>query len=315
MNDERESRRGRSMPGRRQSGGLHDTGKGAYNQHTGEWATPDDTPVDISAVQFDDAFLDALSRDVPTPTRDDAEYELAGLLSAWRHESLAEPLPLGPSVAEVEKAIAAQGPSARARTVVRTLRIVAGAAAVAVVAAAGLTVMSQGSEPGDPLWGVKKVVFAQAASETQAAYDVRSNLEKAEAELAAGNTQAAESLIAKAQSSMGPVRDSSTRTHMDEWIGRLRADTGATLSNNPSATSPGGGNVDTSGSATSDPAQPTDQLMNQSQTNPAPTAPHTTPPTTTEAPPQTTTKPPTTTPTTTTTAANDGPSSSWPPTS
>ena len=72
MNDEHESHRGRSVPGRRQSGGMHDTGTGAYNQPTGEWATPDEMPVDISAVQFDDAFIDALSRDVPVLARDDA---------------------------------------------------------------------------------------------------------------------------------------------------------------------------------------------------------------------------------------------------
>ncbi|GAC48690.1 anti-sigma-D factor RsdA [Gordonia aichiensis] len=313
MNDGHESYRGRSVPGRRQSGGMHDTGTGAYNQPTGEWATPDEMPVDISAVQFDDAFIDALSHDVPTPTRDDAEYELAGLLSAWRHESLADPLPLGPSVADVENAIAAERPRAKTRTVVRTLRIVAGAAAVAVVAAAGLTVMSQGSEPGDPLWNVKKVVFAEAASETQAAYDVRTNLEKAEAELAAGNTPAAESLISRAESSMGPVRDSSTRSHMNEWIGRLRADTGTTPGSGTSATAPNGGTVDTSQARSTEPQGPTNQLM--TETNPATTPPHTTPSPTSETPAPTTTKPPTTTATTTTTAANDGPSSSWPPSS
>ena len=312
MNDEHESHRGRSVPGRRQSGGMHDTGTGAYRFPTGEWATPDDTPpVDISAVAFDDAFIDALSHDVPTPTRDDAEYELAGLLSAWRHESLADPLPLGPTVTDVENAIAAEHPRARTRTIERTLRIVAGAAAVAIVAAAGLTVMSQGSEPGDPLWNVKKVVFAQAASETQAAYDVRSNLEKAEAELAAGNTPAAESLISQAENSMGPVRDSDTRSHMDEWIGRLRADTGTTARSGAAATSPNGGNPDPSQARTSQPQQPTDQLT--SQTKPETTPPHTTPPT--SETPTTTTKPPTTTTTTTTTAANEGPSSSWPPSS
>ena len=154
-------------------------------------------------------------------------------------------------------------------------------------------------------------MFAQAASETQAAYDVRSNLEKAEAELAAGNTPAAESLISQAENSMGPVRDSDTRSHMDEWIGRLRADTGTTVRSGTSATSPNGGNVDTSQARTSEPQQPTDPLT--SQTKPETTSPQTTPPETSQTP-TTTTKPPTTT-TTTTTAANDGPSSSWPPSS
>lgn len=209
MNDERDRRA--PMPSGWQQGGYRPS------------APPND-PIDMREVHFDDAFIDALSRDLATPTRDPAEYELAMMLSGWRAEASAVPAPPLPALDEVERAMFAEAPSRRGGRVVRTLRIVSGAAAIAIVAAAGLTVVSQGSQPGDPLWGVKKVVFSEAASQTQAAYDVRSDLEQAEAALAAGHTDEAHQLIARAQSKMGPVSDAGTREQMDQWIHRLRAD-------------------------------------------------------------------------------------------
>ena len=55
-----------------------------------------------------------------------------------------------------------------------------------VVAAAGLIVVSENAQPGDALWGVKSVVFSEQATQTQAMVDVQSNLEQAEAAVAAG---------------------------------------------------------------------------------------------------------------------------------
>ncbi|MCK8615975.1 anti-sigma-D factor RsdA [Gordonia sp. C13] len=191
--------------------------------------------LDLSEVGFDENFLEALAHDVPVPTRDDTEYELAELLSGWRNDVVSTPVPELVSVDDVERAIESTERASRGRRMVRHLRVVSGAAAIVIVAAAGLTVMSEGSQPGDPLWGVKQVVFAEAASETKAAYDVRGNLERAEAAIAAGDTAAAASFIAKAQNSMGPMRDKDTRQEMSDWMNRLRA--GAGLPSTREATS------------------------------------------------------------------------------
>ncbi|GAC69888.1 anti-sigma-D factor RsdA [Gordonia soli] len=223
MSDEHDWRGRRSTPGRDASRDLGRHRDGA------NWRTEDESePFDMAAVHTDDQFIDSLSRDVPVHTRDDAEYQLAALLSGWRHESLAEPAPELPTVDEVERAIAASERVSTGRKVARHLRLASGAAAVVVIAGAGLTVLAEGSQPGDPLWGVKKVVFAEAASETQAAVDVQSNLERAEALMAAGKSDEAAELIDRAQKNMGPVRDADTRSRMSEWIDRLRA--GATTS-------------------------------------------------------------------------------------
>lgn len=230
------------MPGPQSSGAM----QGPGSAHGGD-GQPDDGHIDLNQVHFDDAFLDALSHDQPTPTRDDAEYELAALLSGWRHEAIATPAPPMPGIGEVDRALAAQRPARRGASVVRTLRVVSGAAAIAVVAAAGLTVVSEGAAPGDALWGVKKVVFASAASETQASFDVRADLEQAEAAFAAGDTESAHQLIARAQTRLAPVRDDATRDQMTEWIDRLKTEepgstTAASTASSaaPGTTGPGG---------------------------------------------------------------------------
>lgn len=137
----------------------------------------DDTvSVDLNAVRHDDEFLDALIVGSALPLSDAAERELGGLLFAWRTESLAAPAPVQPTLADVEKAIAAQETAAKRRAATRHLRLISGAAAITAVAAAGLLVLSENSQPGDPLWNVKKVVFAEEAKQTQATVDVQNNL-------------------------------------------------------------------------------------------------------------------------------------------
>ncbi|MFT4124755.1 MAG: anti-sigma-D factor RsdA [Gordonia sp. (in: high G+C Gram-positive bacteria)] len=223
MNDESD----RSAGGRRRASDPH-WGHGAGDRGPrASWSVHDAAlydAVDVADVRFDDEFLDLLSQSAPTPTRDAAEYELAALLSGWRAEALAEPGPALPGLDEVETAMGLRRKGRRSARVMASLRVVAGAAAIAIVAGAGLSVVAEGAQPGDSLWNVKKVVFAQAASETQAAFDVRSDLEQAEASLAAGDTAGARHLISRAQSRLGPVRDPETRERMSQWIERLRDD-------------------------------------------------------------------------------------------
>ncbi|ATD70258.1 MULTISPECIES: anti-sigma-D factor RsdA [Gordonia] len=236
--------------------------------------------LDFAEVGFDENFLDALSHDVPVPTRDSTEYQLAELLSGWRNDVVSTPVSQLVSVDDVERAIASTERASRGRRMVRHLRVVSGAAAIVIVAAAGLTVLSEGSQPGDPLWGVKQVVFAEAASETQAAHDVRADLERAEAAIAAGDTQAAASFIAKAQSSMGPMRDKDSREEMSDWMNRLRAGVG--LPPTRDATSSAGQSESAateSGATTTDP----DVRNRTDQRSPSDSSVTTTP--TTEVPP------------------------------
>lgn len=197
-----------------------------HDHDTNSWDVND--PIDLSAVNRDDRFVEALSHDRPVPTHDDTEYELAELLSGWRHDVVTTPPPVMPSVDEVAAAMAVTERKRKGRGMIRHLRVASGAAAIVVIAGAGLTVLAEGSSPGDPLWGVKAVVFASQATQTQASMDVQSNLEKAEAAVAAGNTAEAAELIAKAQVSMKPLDKGGTRDRMNDWISRLEATTAST---------------------------------------------------------------------------------------
>ncbi|MFW0784383.1 anti-sigma-D factor RsdA [Gordonia sp. CPCC 206044] len=223
-------------------------------------------PIDMTSVHLDDQFIEALSQDLPVPTHDDAEYQLAELLSGWRHEAVTTPYPELPSVEDVEFAIGAAERARRGRGIVRHLRVASGAAAIVVIACAGVTVLAEGSSPGDPLWGVKRVVFSEAASQTQASMDVQSNLEKAEEAVAAGNVEEAAGLIASAEKNLGPVRDADTRTRMSEWIDRLRADTDTSTSSSTAGGSSSGASQ--SKSRPGDPASPPRDLLRERGADP-----------------------------------------------
>ena len=200
------------------------------NNHDQQWddhdpdLTADNGQLDFNALRADDEFLNALSRDAPVLTGDDTEYQLAVLLSGWRHESLSQPLPPLPTVDEIEHAIAASEPPRRGRRAMRHLRVVSGAAAVAVVAAAGLIVVSEGAQPGDTLWGVKSVVFAEQAQQTKAMVQAKDNLEQAQSAVQTGDLSSANSLISQASEDLKPVKDEETRRRMNEWIERLKDD-------------------------------------------------------------------------------------------
>ncbi|WP_155820923.1 anti-sigma-D factor RsdA [Gordonia hirsuta] len=191
----------------------------------------------------DDEFLDALSAGGYLPPADDGEAHLGSLLYAWRAETLAPPPPAPLTLNDVDIALAAQNaraaqaadgtrPDRRAtaggrdkqRNRGRHLRLLSGAAAITAVAAAGLLVLSENSQPGDPLWNVKKVVFSQAAAQTEATIDVQHGLERAEQALAAGDSAAAVALVNDAEANLKPVSDPETRERMETWIRRLRGE-------------------------------------------------------------------------------------------
>lgn len=184
----------------------------------------DEDAADLNAVRHDDEFLNALIDGRALPDPDPAEQRLAAILFAWRTESLADPIPVEPRLPDVEKAIAIAEAERKRHSTYRHLRLVSGAAAITALAAAGLLVLSENSQPGDPLWNVKKVVFAEEAQQTQATVDVQNNLERAEAALAAGDTAGAVELVNRAERDLAPVSDKATRERMQQWIQRLRSD-------------------------------------------------------------------------------------------
>jgi len=209
----------------------------------------DDAPVDVAAVRRDDALIDAIAGGGPVATDSPEQYELALLLTNWRADIGATPMPTGPLLDDVIAAIdASDARSARsaARGKLRLLRPIAGAAAAIAVVMGGATIFSYNAAPGDPLWSVKSVVFSQQADSTVAQIDTTSQLQEVERLIAAGDAEAAKNLLEGAADRAGGVRDADMRNELDAWRAKLTAEVEKIAPTTPPATTtPGTTTTDT----------------------------------------------------------------------
>lgn len=186
-------------------------------------------PIDVAAVRRDDALIDAISTDGPVATDSSEEYQVAALLSNWRAEILAQPMPAEPDlddiVARVQAELGARDAlvtrTRSGRNHLRLLRPIAAAAAVVAIAMGGMTIFSYNAEPGDPLWGVKQVVFTERAASTVAKIDTTSNLEEAERLIASGDAAGAKAKLDSAGARASAVNEAGTRDELNVWRQRL----------------------------------------------------------------------------------------------
>ena len=188
------------------------------------WREPHDAdsgPIDVAAVNRDDAFIDDLAEGRPTPVATESEYDLAVMITAWRSDALSAPIPAEPTLAQIESSLRAREGRG---SLSRRLRVVSGAAAVLAVFGAGLLVLSEGAEPGDPLWAVKEVVFSEQAQQTKARVNVEDKMRAAEDAFRAGDEAKARALISEAESELGPVGDADVIDKLRDRIQDLRVD-------------------------------------------------------------------------------------------
>lgn len=186
-------------------------------------------PIDVAAVRRDDALIDAISTDGPVATDSPEEYQVAALLSNWRAEILAQPMPAEPDlddiVARVQAELGARDDlvtrTRSGRNHLRLLRPIAAAAAVVAIAMGGMTIFSYNAEPGDPLWGVKQVVFTERAASTVAKIDTTTNLEEAERLIASGDAAGAKAKLESAGARANAVNEAGTRDELNGWRQRL----------------------------------------------------------------------------------------------
>ncbi|ORM25900.1 anti-sigma-D factor RsdA [Williamsia sp. 1135] len=182
----------------------------------------DSIPVNLGAVRADDEFIDALLSKPIVPAQTPVDYELASLLSDWRSDIMAQPLPTGPTLEEVEAGIESRRRADSRRRSLRLVRFTAGAAAGFAILFGGVSVVAHNAAPGDALWGVKEVMFGADASATQAVADVQANIDRAEQSLAAGDKPAATTFLDRAQSQLGDVRAEDERKALQGRIDDVR---------------------------------------------------------------------------------------------
>ncbi|MDV7197508.1 anti-sigma-D factor RsdA [Rhodococcus kroppenstedtii] len=200
---------------------ARDTGRGADRDRS---LDDENDPVDLMAVRRDDALIEAIAGNGPVATADADEYRLAALLAEWREDIVSAPMPAGPSLDEIQAAMDRAHHAAdrgRARSRLRFLRPVVGAAAAVAFLAGGVSAVSFGAEPGDPLWKVKEVVFTQEAQSTAARVETTSALQNVETALARGDADQARTLLAEAATRTPAVRDEQQRAELLGWWTRL----------------------------------------------------------------------------------------------
>jgi hypothetical protein len=158
---------------------------------------------DISVLQVDDALLDALGGADAELTGSFADQELNELLLAWRRDVDAEPIPELVDADTAVTTIAAGRQPARNRH--RFLVPLATAAAVLAIAFTGVGLAARDAQPGDPLWGLTRVLYSDHARSVEAAASVRNELDSAGLAISAGRIADARNALAKAQVSLPTV--------------------------------------------------------------------------------------------------------------
>ncbi|MEO7194401.1 MAG: anti-sigma-D factor RsdA [Pseudonocardiaceae bacterium] len=165
---------------------------------------PYDMPVDLAAVQADDALLDLIGRTGRAPSG--ADDDLARVLAAWRREVHAEPFS---ELVDTDTALAVIHAAHRpARQRHRVFSPVAAAAAVLVIAFSSVGLVAKSAHPGDPLWGVTRVLYGDYAHSVQTAADVQSELSAAKVDLAQGKPEQARAKLQQVQSQLPAVGES-----------------------------------------------------------------------------------------------------------
>jgi hypothetical protein len=183
----------------------------------GMTASEAESAADLSAVQADDALLDALGGSDPKIADGLGDLELNALLLAWRRdidsEPLAELVDTDTAVTTVKSAALAQRHGQRGYKR-RVLIPVAAAAAVLAIAFTGTGLAARSAQPGDTLWGLSKVLYADHARSIESAAAARVDLQKANVALAGGRLHDAREALNDAQAAL-------TRVNVEDNLNQL----------------------------------------------------------------------------------------------
>ncbi|HEX6345420.1 anti-sigma-D factor RsdA [Umezawaea sp.] len=158
--------------------------------------TADQFPDDLTGIQADDALLDALGGKDPDRVGDLVQDDLNALLLAWRHDVDSQAISDLVDTDTAVATIAAARPKAPSRH--RFLIPLASAAAILAIAFTGVSLVARDAHPGDPLWGLTRVLYSDHAQSVEAAVAVNTDLEAARAALREGRVNEAKNALEKA---------------------------------------------------------------------------------------------------------------------
>lgn len=272
---------------------LDDTGRDdtrpAEDRHPAEDDHTADSGVrDLSALQADDALLDALGGPEPERASTLDDSELNALLLAWRREVDSEPIG---ELVDVETATAtiAAAREAPARRRHRLWVPVASAAAVLAIAFGGVSLAAKDAHPGDTLWGLTQVLYSDHARSVMAAANIRYDFGLARQAISSGDYSGARTALVHAKQAIPTVQRDDGRADLQATRKSLLEQVN---NSTPPVTGDNGGNGqgDHSGRVVPPPADSSSASATPSKpptTTPAPPSNPSTPPTSSSNPPST----------------------------
>ena len=251
-------------------------------------------PPDLSLVQADDALLDALGGSDPKVADGLGDQELNALLLAWRRDIDSEPFPELVDVNEAANTVRTASLAKRRAGGGRRRKMlvpVAAAAAVLAIAFTGSGLVARDAQPGDTLWGLTKVLYADHARSVEAAAAVRIDLREAQLAITQGRFDEARQALEQARQSLGEVavEDNADELRAQHLELSLRLNEPEAPSEPAPEQPPAPGTTPTappaeatSGGSTPTPT-PGPQLPPSSTTNPTPSSTSSSPPSSTTA--------------------------------
>lgn len=199
-----------------------------------EFTDFDDEAIDLALVHADDEYLDLLGgaglgdREEDLGFGDFADERLTELLMSWRRDVDAEPI--NELVDTKLATVTVQAAKMRKKRRPRLLVPVAAAAAVLAIAFAGVGLAARDAQPGDTLWALTKVLYAEHARSVEAAEAVKEDLREAQAALTEGDLAVAKSKLEDAHAALPTVSPDDGKTDLEQQHASLVAQ----LPGNPS---------------------------------------------------------------------------------
>ena len=260
-----------------------------------EFPDVEDEAIDLALVHADDEYLDMLAG----AGLDDRDQELGGfgddqlteLLMSWRRE--VDSVPVGDLVDAKLATVTVHAARMQRKRRPRLLVPIAAAAAVLAIAFAGVGLAARDAQPGDTLWALTKVLYADHARSVEAAQAVKDDLREAKAALTEGNIDVAKDKLDDAHAALPTVlpddgRNELTAEH-ESLVAKLPGSPSDQVGSPPSpdpSTQPGSGSSDGGSSADTSVSEP-DTDESSPSTPPETSSSTLPPPTTTESSPRT----------------------------
>ncbi|MFC4853321.1 hypothetical protein [Actinophytocola glycyrrhizae] len=255
----------------------------------------DTEAIDLALVHADDEYLDLLGgarlNDEDDPFGEFGDERLTELLMSWRRDVDAEP---ADELVDTKLAtVTVQAAKMRRKRRPRLLVPVAAAAAVLAIMFAGVGLAARDAQPGDTLWALSKVLYAERARSVEAAQTVKQDLAQARAALTEGNLAMAKSKLEEANAALPTVtredgKDELQAQHaslMARLPGNPSGEAGPPPSPEPSTQPDPGTGSSSGGNGSSGSSAPKPPPVTSSPSTPPDTSESSTPPTSTTSEP------------------------------